>query len=203
MKRLIFILMIFTGTNAAAQKIPELAVSRVRLSDSSGSILAELSNEPAEMQKARPDHTYHWYSANAIHTTRGGFSGKLLHGKYTEYYPNKNLKRQGKYQSGMTTGTWREWNAAGEPLNVYTWKDGRLSGPFSQYDGRGKLLEEGSYANNLPNGVFRHHGGGDSVTTLYYQNGRIIQPRPSFLKRFNFLKKKRTDSSAVKTPARP
>src|SRR4051812_4990317 len=64
--------------------------------------------------KAQDDKYYHWYNSNDIKITRGGFSGKLLHGHYTEYYLNKNLKEKGQFKNGLKTGEWKSWYLNGE-----------------------------------------------------------------------------------------
>src|ERR1700744_5503516 len=89
-----------------AQKIPDFGFDKVRIADGDKIIQAEIL-PVTHIPVLEDDRFYFWYSANTIHSTQGGFSGKLLNGSYTEYYPDKSLKQQGIFKAGLMMGKWQ------------------------------------------------------------------------------------------------
>jgi hypothetical protein len=108
---------------ALGQKLPDYGLNKVRITDTSRTILAVIapvSSPPTANTKV----SYYWYSADAIHATQGGYSGKLLNGPYIEYYPDKNLKQQGTFKKGLKEGIWKTWNTDGTLHSITKWKHG-------------------------------------------------------------------------------
>jgi len=123
-----FVLFCLASFTAFAQKMPDEGLYKVRITLPDLTILAEI-NPVSSSPEPKPGLLYYWYEANAIHSTEGGFSGKLLNGVYTEYYANKNLKEQGDFKKGLKNGPWKSWNPDGALTEVVTWKNGmRVSG---------------------------------------------------------------------------
>jgi hypothetical protein len=123
MKNILLILLFFLGHTAYSQKLPDDGSDKVRITQPDKIILAGIqpvSPDPS----VKPGLFYYWYSAGAIHSTQGGFSGKLLNGQYTEYYPDKNLKEQGNFKKGLKDGVWNYWNQDGTLSGTATWKRG-------------------------------------------------------------------------------
>jgi len=125
MKRLIMIAFCLASGAVYAQDLPNSGFEKVRIIDPAKVIVAEIKqpNAKPEVKKAL---FYAWYGANTIHFTQGGYSGKLLNGRYTEYYLNKNLKAQGDYKNGLKTGSWKDWNEDGSLLHQSAWKNGMI-----------------------------------------------------------------------------
>ncbi len=125
MKKILFLLFLLLSISAAAQKMPDSGFDKVRIAENDKTILAEIipvNKNP----KANPTLYYYWYSANVIHLTQGGFSGKLLNGSYDEFYANNNLKQQGNFKKGLKDGVWKSWDENGTLTQVSTWKNGIL-----------------------------------------------------------------------------
>lgn len=95
---------------------------------------------------------YFWYSANDIKRTRGGYDGKLLHGAYTEFFPDKNLKQKGMFRYGLKKGVWKTWYHSGEIESVVRWRKGSMQGGFRHYDEQGRLVRQGRHKNDLMHG---------------------------------------------------
>jgi len=74
--------------------------------------------------KIKNDRYYYWYFNNIIHSTQGGFNGQLLNGHYISFYPDKNLKEEGYFKTGLKDGVWKTWNQKGDLTNVTTWNQG-------------------------------------------------------------------------------
>lgn len=142
---------------------------------------------------------YAWFSGNRINWTQGGYSGKLLHGLYTEFYPDKTLKTQGYFDMGLKIGEWKSWNEKGLPDSVVNYSNGKLSGHFQRYDKQGQLLEKGKYRKGLINGKLERRISADSVVVTRYKNGKISQEKPSkikaWVKKIFRKDKKRTDGT--------
>ena len=123
MKKILFIFFVIFSISANAQKLPDFGFNKVRIAEDDKTILAEIipvNSNP----KAKAHLFYFWYSANLIHVTQGGFSGKLLNGSYSEFYLNKNLAEQGAFKKGLKNGIWKSWNEDGTLNQVTRWKDG-------------------------------------------------------------------------------
>jgi antitoxin component YwqK of YwqJK toxin-antitoxin module len=176
-----------------AQNLRDYGITKVRLNDPGKSVVMEIL--PAGKPKLKPDRLYYWFSGNTIHTTQGGYSGKLLNGDYNEYFPGKNLKDQGKFKKGLKDGVWKTWDESGALTQEITWSDGMKEGPFSIYDERGEVKQSGTLRQNQLNGDILFYHGKDSVETKIYKAGvplAPVAPSPSLwqkLKRFRFTKR--------------
>ena len=154
--RKILLLVCFLPVFGYAQKIPDWGFNKIRIADGDKKIEAEilpLTSPPT----ARPRLVYYWYSANIIHATQGGYSGKLLNGKYSEYYPDKNLEEQGIYNKGLKDGVWKTWTDNGILTATYTWDNGIRSGHFVLYDEQGRVRQSGKYRNDVIDSVSFWH----------------------------------------------
>jgi len=89
------------------------------------------------------DKFYHWYGTQQIRVTQGGYSGKVLHGVYTRYYPDNNLAEKGAFKNGLKKGIWQSWYGDGTEQRESMWKDGEETGAFRLWDQQGQLLEQG------------------------------------------------------------
>jgi len=125
MKRILLLLLLLTSGSAYAQKLPDIGLNKVHITEGDKTIVAEiypLGSNP----KVKADLYYYWCNANMIHSTQGGFSGTLLNGHYTEYYLNKNLKEQGAFKKGLKDGIWKTWSEDGTLNQASIWKDGLI-----------------------------------------------------------------------------
>ncbi len=125
MRIILFLFTFFISASLCAQQMPDYGLNRVRIIQADKIILAEI-----KPLKSSPDIKsnlfYYWYDANQIHSSQGGFSGKLLNGQYAEFYLNKNLKQQGVFKKGLKDGVWKSWNEDGTLSAQSTWKNGAI-----------------------------------------------------------------------------
>lgn len=166
--------------------------------------LVPIESDPA----VETDKLYYWSSGNAIHTTQGGFSGKLLNGSYAEYYLNKNLKVRGQFKGGLKDGVWKNWNENGILTELYHWDKGERSGKFELFGNDGKMRQTGYYNNDLLHGEFTTYAVDGKAETVNYRNGKTTEKQSSgFLDKINVFKRLKKDStrkSSVKNqPAKP
>ncbi|MBB5620119.1 antitoxin component YwqK of YwqJK toxin-antitoxin module [Pedobacter cryoconitis] len=145
--------------------------------------------------------SYYWYSSNQIKITQGGFSGKLLHGLYSNYYENKNLQEQGNFNMGLKSGEWKNWTEDGKLISDVNFINGVPEGDFYKYDNQGKLVERGRNVNGKVDGDFVKYQG-DSTLSVRYKNGIVVPAKvrsakkPGWIKRF--FKKKMKSEDIIK-----
>ncbi|WP_158829365.1 toxin-antitoxin system YwqK family antitoxin [Mucilaginibacter lacusdianchii] len=192
MKKLTYLLLLASTTTVQAQHIPTLGVNKVRITAPGKTIVAELSTK--DESEPQTDRSYYWYGSNAVHITQGGYSGKLLHGSYQEFYPDKSLREQGEFKKGLKEGTWKTWQESGALEELTTWHYGQKEGDFVLYDAAGKPQKTGHYENGLLEGKVLIYHGGDSIETVKYKNGLVVSNKlasPSLWQKVKAIKWKR------------
>lgn len=122
------ILFLLIPCSLFAQKLLDDGTDRIRIVETDKIVQAEII--PVENDPGINNNLYYfWYAANEIHSTQGGFSGKLLNGTYVEYYKNKSLETQGAFKEGLKNGIWKSWNIDGSLIQAENWKKGILIPP--------------------------------------------------------------------------
>ncbi|UIR54615.1 hypothetical protein LZQ00_10045 [Sphingobacterium sp. SRCM116780] len=171
-KTLFYILFILLGSQHAYSQKKDLPIfNRFTISDDNGTKRVFYADNLD--YRTVSDKTYTWYASNTLHTTMGGYSGKLLYGQYTEFYPNKNLAERGPYAFGMKDGIWKTWYSNGNLKKESQWLAGIQEGPFVEYQENGQWIRRGHYKNNHFHGIIEEQQK-DSVATLYFMDGKII-----------------------------
>lgn len=128
---LILFLLAHLALSASAQHDPDKLLSDaidhrfVSLCDTLFSFYAIRQDAPV---KADADKTYYWFSKDSIFTTKGGYAGRLLHGEYKVFYPDKSLRESGYFRYGLKDGTWKTWYPDGSAESVSYWKNGKMKG---------------------------------------------------------------------------
>ncbi|WP_026898454.1 toxin-antitoxin system YwqK family antitoxin [Daejeonella oryzae] len=167
---IVYVFLIFTINSVYSQQKIDLGLNKVRIYESDLSILAEI-HPIKSMGQIYTDRDYYWCSANEIHSTQGGFGGKLLNGTYIEYFPNKNLRVYGYYRNGLKNGVWKSWNSCGK-LNAYvTWSNGHKNGRYMYYSESGNIQEQGVYHKDLLNGWIKYHRASGEPEYRYFNKG--------------------------------
>lgn len=184
-RRYIQFLMIFLvgiGTlKVNAQSYSDIFLShRVTVRSDDHTVVAYV--KPVKGVSILNDRTYYWFSGNQINTTQGGYSGKLLHGEYQDFYSNKKLKESGDFSKGLKDGIWKTWNENGILNELFTFKNGQRNGVYTKYDQTGGVIEKGSYKNDLLSGQ-QTISVGDSVKVISYKGGKVKQNK-SMLPKF-------------------
>ena len=141
----LLILLLGIGLMVHAQE-PEkkMGVYVVNFANRDSSVKATIyynkKNTPAESE-----YTYYWYYNNKIMFTQGGYEGRLLHGPYTCFYPDNNLKEKGWFKNGLKTGLWTSWYRNGKIRSVTEWKKSLKNGEEKQFDSSGLILQSFTY----------------------------------------------------------
>jgi hypothetical protein len=194
--RIIIAFLLTVPIIATAQKGFELpSGQRVVLNYIDHVVYANILHEESKIH-VNDNKYYYWYNANDIKITRGGYDGKLLHGNYTEYYPNKNLKQKGEFKYGLKVGEWREWNISGEFDQISNWKKGVMHGRYRIYDTKGKLIKSGRYINGVLHGKQRTYMSDNTVQSLTYKKGEL-KIKVEKMSKFPWLFRKKRDRKPV------
>ncbi|HTF05150.1 MAG TPA: hypothetical protein VK826_14075 [Bacteroidia bacterium] len=183
-----FSLLISTGTLCHGRtNFHKLTTSPIYINTPDSSVKAYTLNAGTST-KTREGRIYYWYGNNSIHSTENGFSGRLLHGKYTSFYPDHNLRSQGEFDHGVKTSTWKTWYSTGAIHETFHYSRGKLDGAYEVYDPSGKLLLRIYYRNGARHGKTTFFSQEKSDSVIRYKKGHIVPP-----------KKQPSDSSNKKT----
>lgn len=121
---------------------------------------------------------YMWYASQKIMETKGGYEGKLIHGKYTSFYLNNQLKEQGQIKYGLKTKEWKYWYSDGKLREVINWKSGKKNGRYFLYNDYGQLMAKSNFKNDKLHGKFYTYGqNGIIAEKKKYKNGDEIIPK--------------------------
>ncbi len=141
---LLFVCLFITGFSQKIDELEYLLKQNVSVHNDTVNINTQIMIEDRELD-TKDELLYFWYKAGNIHKSRGGIGGDVLHGKYSEYFENGNLKIQGGFLLGTKDGVWKEWYSNGELRSVVSWKKGQLNGVSKKYDLNGKVQKETNY----------------------------------------------------------
>ena len=185
-------------TNAQDIKLPK---QKIPVQYDSYYAYVELLEED-KIKKVDNTLFYYWLKAKEIHISRGGYEGKLLHGEYSAFYNNDNIKEQGHFNKGLKHGTWKEWFPSGEMKSMSEWKNGMLHGTVKYYDEYGKLVSCKQYKNDKAHG--KHYTCSDSAMVITrYRNGKEIKTKPKKRKTRVSKKPKTKNTEEIKKEEAP
>jgi antitoxin component YwqK of YwqJK toxin-antitoxin module len=139
--------------------------------------------------KINPHITYVWHRNGQLRSTKGDYSGNILHGSYQEFDKSGKMLEKGVYYYGTKDGEWKSWNRNGEIIKVETWNRGFLKKRLN-YD-LSKCIVENYKQNKLdgPRIIFNNNHK-DSVE--HYRKGvLIVKNKRSFKTIFNHKKQKK------------
>ncbi|MBC7488000.1 MAG: hypothetical protein H7282_14760 [Cytophagaceae bacterium] len=153
------------------------------------------------------DKYYYWFAYNDIKKTRGGYDGKILHGLYTAFYMNKNLKEKGKFHYGLKKGEWKEWYRNGELKGKGFYKKGERNKSFTTYYNNGRVKQKGTYKKGLLNKKLKSYdSSGVWIKTERYKKGVLVPQKVRAVKvkkRRSLFNKKKKNSPAVDSLGMP
>jgi antitoxin component YwqK of YwqJK toxin-antitoxin module len=117
--------------------------------------------------------TYFWYYAGRINHNQGGFSGKLLHGKYEVFDNQQRLLTMGSFLNGLKEGSWIRWTRSGKMQVSCSFRKGKLDGSLKTFTITGNLLTESNYTNDLLDGSSKYYLK-DTVIIKKYRMGKEV-----------------------------
>jgi hypothetical protein len=156
-------------------------------------VLPEKTNK-----KVADEYMYYWFASNDIKRTRGAFDGRLLHGQYTEFYLNKDLKDKGRMRFGLKEGIWKSWYPNGEYKEIVSYKKSRRLWYRAFYD-TGALQSKGKYKNDKLHGIIKNYSPEGKVERAKYRNGINIKQEKKQKRVLKLWKRKNNKSEKDST----
>ena len=93
-----------------------------------------------------------------------------------DFYPNGQLKRDGKLLNGKPEGLWQEYHPNGQLHIKTTYQDGRPEGSWQEYDSKGILRFKQSYISGLPDGTAQQYDETGQLMVGTVEGETIIDP---------------------------
>jgi hypothetical protein len=195
---------VFSPTYAQKKYERQLVHDRVVINSPDSTVVTFVWPIQNREVKPQEDKVYYWFKADKVRTSRGGYGGKVLHGDYTVFYIDQNLKEKGRFSRGLKTGTWKSWYPNGELKEIVQWSGGQRHGVYKSYRSDHTMYRSGEYEEGQLLGKMKE----------YDEKGKLIVPpqkpktKPTKLKKTKqgkankrflfFFKKKGKDSTATK-----
>lgn len=114
---------------------------------------------------------YYWFSQNQINKNKGGYYGKLLHGKYVLLNDEKQMICQGNFRYGLKIGQWKYWHNNGSILKIENCHSGLLDGPVKSFHDNGAVSSVEHYDDGAKDGVCLYYSEyGDLIRKSRYRD---------------------------------
>lgn len=126
-----------------------------------------------ERKKIDKTTIYYWTLKREIHSTQGGYSGRLLQGGYTEYFASNQLKLKGQLKLGVRVNEWNFWHENGILKKSINYKNGKIHGRVIQYNLLGKPILFENYKNGTKHGQFIKVINDTLSYSEKYKNGQL------------------------------
>ena len=107
--------------------------------------------------------TYQYYENGQINSEIYKTIDIILHGKYTLWYENGQIKFKGNFKDGKRDGKFTWWYENGQINSEQNYKDGKWDGKFTEWYENGKKKSEHNWKDNIPDGDW----------TSWFENGQI------------------------------
>jgi hypothetical protein len=183
-----------------AQDVKEQKTYFVHVNDEDSYMDAEVLNKKIYSKNLNTSKIYCWYSSNKIISTAGAYDGKPLHGKYTSYYLNSNLKERGLFRMGLKDGKWLKWHNNGLIQEISDWNNGTKKGLCLEYNSKGELVLSSHYKRNKLHGKIINYESGKIISRKKYAHGVEIIPKETVQKKMNEKEIVKESEAEKKTP---
>ncbi|MBI4946041.1 MAG: hypothetical protein HY840_06535 [Bacteroidetes bacterium] len=192
MNRLFTIIAVFAYVSCIAAQAPDKKKAKftVHISEDKGNIDAEVLYKTKGLAAAKENKMYYWYSPNQIMETKGGYSGRLLHGNYSSFYGNNNLKEKGQFSKGLKSGKWTKWYDNGKLMEITNWKGSEKNGKYKLYNDQGEIVLEARFKNDKLSGKSTSYHLGKVLDVKRYKDGNEVPPKPEKVKKEKSPKEK-------------
>jgi len=168
---LFIILIILESDRIYCQKTSKQITHSETVKTDNGYAKINMLDQQKKKIKTRENLEYFWHLNDAIHTSIGGYGGKLLHGNYTAYYATNNIKEQGNFRYGLKSGSWKKWYTNGIINSVTLYKHGMKCGIYREYDEKGLLTLSAKYCNDKLQGKYLEYKDGKLISEKHYKKG--------------------------------
>lgn len=139
--------------------------------------------------KTNPHITYAWHRNGQLRSTRGDFSGNILHGSYQEFDKSGRMLEKGTYYYGTKDGEWKSWNRNGEIIKFEKWNKGFLNNRTSYELSR--CIVENYKLNQLDGRRIVSNNNHKDLVEHYRKGVQIAKNKRSFKSIFHHKKQKK------------
>jgi antitoxin component YwqK of YwqJK toxin-antitoxin module len=154
--------------NPAIKKRSEVILNYPDSTVKANILLANFEKPP------KSDRVYYWFYQDQINKNVGGYSGRILDGRYTVFDLGKNLITEGMFKKGLKHGTWKKWLNKGGLLSIEEYKNGLKHGRSYQYDRTGKLISMNQYRFGKKNGKCIIYKNDSAITHKFHRDIEIL-----------------------------
>ena len=166
---LLILFFLTTELNTFAQSTKPKKQYTVNINDKDYSAKLDVLSGESKIT-TKENLTYYWYASNKVMETQGGYDGKLLHGPYTSFYLNNNLKEKGSFKKGLKYGEWISWYENKNIHEISHWKNGVKHGHFKSFNENGEQTLDADYKNGKLNGIKTVYQSGKMISQKNYKN---------------------------------
>ena len=145
--------------------------------------------------KTHSQITYYWHRNGQLRSTRGDFSGNILHGNYQEFDKSGRMLEKGMHYFGTKDGEWKSWNRKGEIIKIENWHRGFLKKRIS-FDLPKYTIE--NFKQNQLNGLRIIFDDKNKKSVEHYKNGVQKIKSKKTLRSFFHDKLKKKEPDVVK-----
>jgi len=144
--------------------------------------------------KTKAPITYFWHRNGQLRSTKGDYSGNILHGNSQEFDKSGRMLEKGAYYYGTKDGEWKSWNRNGDIIRLEKWNRGFLIRRIS-YDLPKSTIE--NFKQNQLDGrrIVLNNNRKESVE--HFRNGIKLNGKKRPLKSFLPHKKQKKESDVV------
>lgn len=94
--------------------------------------------------------------------------------KISRDHPTGELYEEGFVDNGVKEGTWTTYYPeAGYIQSISSFEKGFFTGPYIEFDERGRLLKQANYINNELDGLYGEFKNGRPTIKIMYKKGKI------------------------------
>lgn len=94
--------------------------------------------------------------------------------KVTRNHSSGEIYEEGYVSNGVKVGTWTTYfPSEGYIQTITSFEEGLFTGPFIEFDERGRLMKQANYINNEFDGLFGEFKNGRPTKKIMYKKGKI------------------------------
>ncbi|HEX3008687.1 MAG TPA: hypothetical protein VHO90_13835 [Bacteroidales bacterium] len=170
--KIFLIVFLLFGSICIFSQEPSYNFRSLNLNIGDSIIKTQICNEVV-LKKHFPNAFYYWYYSGKINMNQGGYSGKLIHGKYEVFNKSNKLICSGNFNYGLKEGEWKEWYPGGNIKTLTKFHNGMIHGEYFSYDEKGKLISKETYNEGMLDGRSYFYLN-DTVVIKKFKDGKEI-----------------------------
>jgi hypothetical protein len=172
MRKLFVLLIVFWAPYGASAQLLHKDLEQRYLTLPDQSLQFQVCADDLSVKPA--DHlVYYWVSAGKLHHSKGDYHGELLHGNFTSFFENRQLKSKGEFRKGLKNKVWKTWYPSGELKSITSWKKGVQHGQRKSFSEEGKLESIAHYRHGRLHGEQSTFSNDSVIGQEEYKKGQL------------------------------